>query len=205
MGASGYLEIYTTAFGWQVYGLIWGVLSATGIIWVPFLSTLYENWATPFRSQDDKPAVIISTRRMMIDVIIMTLVIAVAAVPSVSVEIKDLQYRKHCPSSKEEKSVSSGNTGTTYDDMPLHVHLDQKTKVPLFWYLILSIGSGLSLSVSNQVPCLNSLRDWDSVLRTASIQDPKLGDEYNRFYSECYVPAMSKFKNPQHRSYVNEA
>lgn len=205
MGVSGYLEIYTTAFGWQVYGLIWGILAATGIIWLPFLSTLYENWATPYRSQDDKPAVTVSVRRMGIDVVFMTFVIAIAAVPAIPVEIKDLRYTKHCPHLDEEKSVSGGDTGTTYDDMPLTVHLNQKTKVPLFWYLILSTGSGLSLAVSNQVPCLNSLRDWDSMLRTASIPDLKLQHEYSRFYSECYVPAMSKFKNPRYRNYINEA
>ena len=47
MSVDSYLELFTTLFGWTFYGVLWDVLVATGIVYLPFLGILIDNWREP--------------------------------------------------------------------------------------------------------------------------------------------------------------
>ncbi len=47
MSVDSYLELFTTLFGWAFYGVLWDVLVATGIVYLPFLGILIDNWREP--------------------------------------------------------------------------------------------------------------------------------------------------------------
>jgi len=47
MTVDSYLELFTTLFGWTFYGILWNVLVGTGIVFLPFLGILIDNWREP--------------------------------------------------------------------------------------------------------------------------------------------------------------
>ena len=44
MTVDSYLELFTTLFGWTFYNILWDVLVGTGIVFLPFLGILIDNW-----------------------------------------------------------------------------------------------------------------------------------------------------------------
>ena len=44
MNVDSYLELFTTLFGWAFYGVLWDVLVGTGIVYLPILGILIDNW-----------------------------------------------------------------------------------------------------------------------------------------------------------------
>jgi len=201
MGTGGYLEIYTTLFGWQFYDLLWRLFSDTGIIFIPIIGALISNWKEPAESQDDKPAASTSLRRNSIQLPIMLAVFMFAVVPVYKIAPNMLSYKDQCT----EVDVTGDQTKTTYDrTLGNYVKGSGDVTVPVWWLLIMKTGAGMSSAMRGEAQCLNNLRDWDSLLRTASIQDDSIRNEYNRFYSECYLPSMSKYKDPAWDHWKNE-
>ena len=47
MSVDSYLELFTSLFGWTFYGILWDVLVSTGIVYLPFLGILIDNWREP--------------------------------------------------------------------------------------------------------------------------------------------------------------
>jgi hypothetical protein len=47
MSVDSYLELFTSLFGWAFYGILWDVLVSTGIVYLPFLGILIDNWREP--------------------------------------------------------------------------------------------------------------------------------------------------------------
>lgn len=193
MGTGGYLEIYTTLFGWQFYGLVWRLFSDTGLLFIPFLGILISNWKSPAESQDDKPASSTSLRRNMIELPLALGVFMLAVVPILNLSPEMINYKDKC----EQIDVTGSRTGTTYDEtLGNWVKGSGDIRTPIYWALVMRIGAGMSSYLRGESQCMNNLRDWDSLLRTSSIQDRQLRGEYNRFYSECYLPAIKKFNDP---------
>jgi hypothetical protein len=55
MTVDSYLELFTTLFGWTFYGILWDVLVGTGIVFLPFLGILIDNWREPAGSLVPSP------------------------------------------------------------------------------------------------------------------------------------------------------
>lgn len=116
MGVDGYLEIYTTLYGWQFYNFLWVILAQTGIIYLPVLGVLINNWKEPAESQDDKPAASTSLRRNIIDLSLMAIVFVLAVVPVYTLSPEMISYTNQCTNI----DVKGGSTGTTYDNQMYH-------------------------------------------------------------------------------------
>ncbi len=55
MSVDSYLELFTTLFGWSFYNVIWDVLVGTGIVYLPFLGILIDNWREPAQGGNSAP------------------------------------------------------------------------------------------------------------------------------------------------------
>ena len=55
MSVDSYLELFTTLFGWAFYGVLWDVLVSTGIVYLPFLGILIDNWREPAEGGEANP------------------------------------------------------------------------------------------------------------------------------------------------------
>ena len=82
MSVDSYLELFTTLFGWAFYGVLWDVLVGTGIVYLPFLGILIDNWREPAEGGEFGTATGLSLRRMEIELFIALLVVVLAGQPA---------------------------------------------------------------------------------------------------------------------------
>ncbi len=66
--------------------------------------------------------------------------------------------------------------------------------IPVWWYAVLAVTSGLNHAVVEGLPTASDLRTYEQQARLATIADPRLRQEVSDFFSECYVPARSKYQ-----------
>ena len=82
MSVDSYLELFTSLFGWTFYGILWDVLVSTGIVYLPFLGILIDNWREPAQGGEVGHASGLSLRRMEIELFIALLVVVLAGQPA---------------------------------------------------------------------------------------------------------------------------
>ncbi len=207
MNVGSLLEIYTTMYGWALFDLLYSLFNMTGLLFYPFLMSLYRNWKEPYLSQDDKPAAVTSQKRVQFSVISMLGVLTIAVVPVIPVQLNDLSYSVSCTTDdgeqKEIQSERGGSTGSTYDT---NFSLVQNVQMPIIWWAALSFSSGLNYAVTASFPCFEDIKGLDQQLRNLTIKDQTLRQEYFRFANECFLPAKSKYinsiKGGQYSDYV---
>jgi hypothetical protein len=64
MSVDSYLELFTTLFGWAFYGVLWDVLVSTGLVYLPFLGIVIDNWREPAEGGEFGTVTALSLRRM---------------------------------------------------------------------------------------------------------------------------------------------
>ena len=82
MTVDSYLELFTTLFGWTFYNILWDVLVGTGIVFLPFLGILIDNWREPAEGGEFGTVTGLSLRRMELDLFIALLVVVLAGQPA---------------------------------------------------------------------------------------------------------------------------
>ena len=82
MTVDSYLELFTTLFGWTFYGILWDVLLGTGIVFLPFLGILIDNWREPAEGGEFGTVTGLSLRRMELELFIALLVVVMAGQPA---------------------------------------------------------------------------------------------------------------------------
>ncbi len=82
MSVDSYLELFTTLFGWAFYSVLWDVLVGTGIVYLPFLGILIDNWREPAEGGEFGTVTGLSLRRMEIELFIALLVVVLAGQPA---------------------------------------------------------------------------------------------------------------------------
>lgn len=195
MGVNSYAEIYTTMIGWHLYGVIWDVLSATGIIFLPFLGMLVDHWREAFIDSDESNGASAGLRALEVDLYVGIFVLFFACVPTslTSLNRSDVFYAPLATSANPSPVTATGNSpqstfGSTFGATPSVVN------VPLWWYAVMGISSGVtSAIIAGSNLNLDDLRKVAEHAKRASIDDPQLRYEVLRFYNECYIPARSKF------------
>ena len=75
MSVDSYLELFTTLFGWAFYGVLWDVLVGTGIVYLPFLGILIDNWRDPAEGGQFGTVTGLSLRRMEIELFLALFVV----------------------------------------------------------------------------------------------------------------------------------
>lgn len=190
MSVQGYLSLYTMLLGWQQYDALWSIMIATGLFYLPFVYIVAKNWLQPLLSQEPKSAAVISVRRIIVGLVMGLTILCVAGIPTVSVDPTVLHYQPVCEQSA--KVATPGNTGTTYDNIPVPTGVT----MPLLWYVVLALSNGITDAAISGLSCPTvNLRDFQNELDLSSVQDPQLKAETQSFYTQCYLPAYSKYMN----------
>lgn len=202
MGVFSYAELYTTIVGWTLYGLVWELLTLTGIAWIPFLIAIYLNTREPMEAQESRDATQVSIRRMFWSLGVMVLVVAFCVVPTTGINVSTVTFT--CPPTLTNPSaacvsgVSYGATGTGYDAAPMPGMpggaAGSTIKLPIFWAGLSSVSGGIINAMVSGLPQRSGLRELQTVAAAANITDPNLSSQVQRFTRECYVPAMNKLE-----------
>ena len=196
MSVDSYLELFTTLFGWTFYGILWDVLVATGIVYLPFLGILVDHWREPAQGAQMEFASGLSLRRMEIELFIALLVVVLAGQPAALTPLNasTLSYtppptlQNPTPATATVASSQStyGTTGFTGTVATVNV--------PVWWYGVIALSSGLNHAIVEGLPSVSDMRTYEQQARLATIADPRLRQEVSDFFSQCYIPARSRYR-----------
>ncbi len=196
MSVDSYLELFTSLFGWTFYNVLWDVLTGTGIVYLPFLGILIDNWREPAEGGEVGHAAGLSLRRMELDLFIALLVVVLAGQPATLTPLNAgaLHYTpsptltnptppKATVASPQSTYGTTGFTGTP-----------STVNVPVWWYGVMAMASGFNHAVIEGLPTTSDMRTYEQQARLATIADPRLRKETSEFFSQCYIPARSKYQ-----------
>jgi len=196
MSVDSYLELFTTLYGWTLYNVLWDVLVGTGIVYLPFLGILIDNWREPAEGGEFGTVTGLSVRRMEIELFIALLVVVLAGQPAALTPLNaaTLSYKPPPTLSNRTPATATlaapqstyGSTGFTGSAATVNV--------PIWWYAVLSMTAGLNHAVVAGLPTVADMRTYEQQARLATIADPRLRQEVSEFFSQCFVPARSKYQ-----------
>ncbi len=197
MTVESFFELYLAIFGWQQYNQIWNILTGTGLAYLPFLIILLLNIIGPLTSQETRDAATTSVKRMEVDLFIAFTVVVLAAAPAIDLNASVLTYKKPCDTiSGPAGTFSPGSTGTTFDAVFSDV-IATPTQVPVWWWGIMAISSGINREAIAHIGCPPDLSGFQMEIARTRIQDPQLLNEVNKFVRYCYRPARAKLEREQ--------
>jgi TraG-like protein, N-terminal region len=196
VSVDSYLELFTALFGWTFYGILWDVLVSTGIVYLPFLGILIDNWREPAQGGEVGHASGLSLRRMEIELFLALLVVVLAGQPAelTPLNASTLSYSPP-PTLLEPTPVDAtvASPQSTFGTTGF-VGSVATVNVPVWWYGVIALSAGLNHAIVEGLPTLSDMRTYEQQARLATIADPRLRQEVSDFFSQCYIPARSKYQ-----------
>ena len=198
MSTGSFIEMFMTTFGWHLYEIVWGVISSTGLTYLPFFAVIIDNVVKPIESQEAKAAAATSLRRVEIDIIRLIIMMMLAVSPYMTIQYGAISYTKACQteSGTPGGTVTAGNSGTRFDEIfKPNLLNNQEAKAPPWFYIVMSVSGGINDAVITRLPCEINMRQAEYELSTILISDPHLKRQTQRFVTECFKPAVADFYN----------
>ena len=196
MTVDSYLELFTTLFGWTFYGILWDVLVGTGIVFLPFLGILIDNWREPAEGGEFGTVTGLSLRRMEMELFIALLVVVLAGQPAALTPLNAASLNYTPPPTLIDPQPPTATVATpqsTYGSTGF-TGSPATVNIPVWWYAVLSMTSGFNHAVVEGLPSAADMRTYEQQARLATIADPRLRQEVSDFFSQCYIPARSKYQ-----------
>lgn len=205
MQLDSYLEIFTTMYGWAFANILGEAFAGTGLVVLPFGIMAFNAWRQAKEQGAEQSGVfaLVDSIGTQLIVGLFVFMTCFATSPLTSLHSINLRF-KPMPTALEpnptEVSRDSG-TGSTFDsalvdaiDGSMSNASGSLSHVPAWWMTVMAISSGVNNAVkSGLANSTSELRAIEELARIATIDDPRLLHNVQRFYSECFVPAKSKF------------
>ncbi len=207
MSVDSYLELFTTLFGWSFYNVLWDVLVATGIVYLPFLGILIDHWRDAAERSELGIAAPSALRRLEIDLFIALTVVVLAGQPSALTPLDATTLSYTPPPTLGNPSPATATPGTpqsTFGDTGF-TGSPGTVNLPIWWYAVLATSAGLDHAVVAGLPTASNWRAVEQQARLATVADPRIRQEASDFFSECFVPARSRFQQARPDSAAVEA
>jgi len=190
MPVGSYLELVLTTLGWHLYGNLWAIFVETGLVYLPIVFSIINNWIEPVESQDQKSAGQTSLKRLEIDILSKMIIIFMAVNPMVTLHYADPTFNQACGKGE----VRQGNSGTTYDKVFGADTLNGDiVQVPLVFYATMSIAGGINAAFISSLPCDITVRQLRLNASVAQVQDIETRREIEWFVDECYGVARADY------------
>ncbi|MCG8060533.1 MAG: conjugal transfer protein TraG N-terminal domain-containing protein [Candidatus Thiodiazotropha endolucinida] len=196
MTVDSYLELFTTLFGWTFYGILWDVLLGTGIVFLPFLGILIDNWREPAEGGEFGTVTGLSLRRMELELFIALLVVVLAGQPAALTPLNATALNYTPPPTLTNPTPTTATVAapqSTYGSSGF-TGSPATVNIPVWWYAVLSMTSGFNHAVVGGLPSAADMRTYEQQARLATIADPRLRQEVSDIFSQCYIPARSKYQ-----------
>lgn len=204
MQLDSYLEIFTTLYGWAFANILGEIITGTGLAALPFGLIVFKAWHEAKEQGMGFAGVLglLESVQTKLITAVMVMILCFATTPYTSLHNVNLSYTSTVSYDNAEPKSGSlkGGTQTGYDNAMADVVSGTLSKagnlsyVPLWWYSVMGLSSGINSAFRAG---LNSsdrdLRVVADLARMATIEDPALLHDLQRFYSECFVPARSQY------------
>lgn len=206
MVVDSYLELITTIYGWMYYNRIWDVLKDTGIVYMPFAWKVVTNMLESHDSSTTRQGVGGSLRRMEVELVTMIMVLALAAVPMLTLDPASLTYTAPATVDNPAPAAQGVGAGMTFGTINYTSAgggvlasgftdaAGAQVKVPVWWAGVMAMSAGLNSAIKTGMPSNADLRGVSQLAALAAIKDPALRKESQDFYNYCYAPARSMFQ-----------
>ena len=194
------MELYTTLYGWYFYDQLWSVLLGTGLAFLPFVYMIgkaaYEGYTAPTEQASDT-----AVRSLLMQIFAAFTVIVLACQPLITLSGADLVHQQRAvPGNSNPAQGNPGNSGTTLDETPMATNLPGSVRVPVLWYAVMAISSGINSAALGMIPSEGEMRSLQAAASTARIGNSALAAEAGDFYRHCFLPARSKYLAEQPKS-----
>ncbi|MGS2722129.1 conjugal transfer protein TraG N-terminal domain-containing protein [Porticoccus sp. GXU_MW_L64] len=194
MAVDSTLELFTTLYGWLFYNSIWDVMVATGMVFLPFLGIMLDTIIRAYAQEEGDEAANTTLRTLEVEFFIAFFVIVIAAVPAMPLNAVDLSFTPRAILGTQAQPIETINSSrTTFGGGISFAGAPQQVDVPVFWYAVMGLSAGFNRAVMESVPPSVDFRGYIHELSDAQIEDPKLQNEINDFYRDCFIPARSKY------------
>ena len=204
MQLDSYLEIFTTMYGWAFANIIGEAFSSTGLVIVPFMLIIFNEWRDAQQSGVQSGGVVALINSVSTQLVIAMFVYSVCfATSSVTSLLNvNLYYTPAANAANPAPQTVSrdGGTGTTFDTALANSFNGTMSStgnlsyVPAWWYTVMSISSGLNHAIRAGLNGRTSdMRVIEDMARNATIDDPKLLHNIQQFYTQCFIPARSHY------------
>jgi TraG-like protein, N-terminal region len=197
MALDSYLELFTTMYGWAFASIIWNVLKDTGIIYIPLLVTIVGTWLEAHEVGEEMGGAAWMVRKMEINLFSALFVLTFCAIPCSVTSLSNASLYYQPPATTMDPNPVKA-TGTSSDSTYQSAFPDVPTSadVPAWWYTIMGLSSGVNAAVKSGLKTgITDFRQLEQMAHIATVEDPQLRAEIQRFYNECFKRARSAFFN----------
>lgn len=185
-----YLEYYLTLVGWIVNNGIWNVLVATGVIALPFLAMVVQEWLRArAEGADEGNKGVLSSMRIENRVWAAIVVILFAGIPFIPVDLSTIQFDR---ARSEQCQVEVPLPNDTRWEPAFTTLNNQTAHVPVWWFFMHAISKAVTASAVAAIPCGTDLRQIRMDIDSTRINDSVLAQEVVDFTRDCYGPSRAR-------------
>lgn len=207
MQLDSYLEIFTTMYGWAFANIFGEIITGTGLVVIPFMLIVFNAWREAKEQGSETVGVFGVIDRIGTQLIVALFVFSVcfATLPVTSLHSINLSYQPRPTATDPNPApvTRDSGTGSTFDtamvdaiDGSMSGAGGSLSNVPAWWFTVMSISAGANTALRAGINSSESeIRAIEELARIATIEDPALLHSVQRFYSECFKPAQSKYIN----------
>jgi len=205
MQLDSYLEIFTTMYGWAFANILGEIITGTGIIVLPFALIVFNGFKDAkengIGASGGVMGVIESVQTKLI-IAMFVLSVCFATTPATSLMSINLSYTPPASASDGSPQTGSrdGGTNSGFDRAMADATNGNMSPtgslyyVPAWWFTAMAISSGINNAARDGLRSAGrDIRMVEDMARTATIEDPRLLSDIQRFYSECFIPARSRY------------
>ena len=196
MSVDSYLELFTTMYGWAFAAIIRDVLVATGLVYLPFIMLVVTTWMEAHQSasvEGGDAGWMIRKMEIEIGTAIFVLAMCFTTIPLLTVSQVSLNFTPDKTTLEPSPAtVTGGSPGSTYG--VAFSSVPGTVEVPPWWFTIMGLSSGFNQAVKTGIGNnVSGFRQLEDMARIATIEDPVLRGQMQRFYKECHEWARSKY------------
>lgn len=195
MTVDSYLELYTTLYGWALFGVFRDILIDTGLVYVPFIVILVGTWMESHQSSSIEGAdAAWMVRVMEVELFTAFVVIMICFMPLMPLQSINLKYTPTADATNPNPTTATPNQPNSSGYSASFPNPPSSIDVPLWWYGVMGASAGFNEAVRGGVSGASSnLAVAEGMAGNLSIADPGLRNEVVRFQKECFEPARTKY------------
>ena len=187
---SDYFSYYVTLVGWIINDGIWNILVASGVVALPFIAIVLQEWLRArTEGADEGNKGVLSSLRIENRVWVAIVVILFAGMPMIPISLATIQFDT---SRSTQCQVNIPQPSQTRWQPAFTTLNNQTALVPIWWFFVHAISQAITEAAVAAIPCGTDLRQIQMDIATTRIADPLLAQEVVDFTRDCYGPSRAK-------------
>lgn len=184
MESQSVIGIYTALQGWRLYGVIWDVLTGSGLALLPVIGIVFDS-IQQSRSRGSMLSADAdsSISHLEVGLFRMLFVIAIAFIPTSLTTLDKDSFVSNGDTAEENNTSYKDSYGSELEIVGTSVN------IPIWWWFTMGVSNGITKAVASDVSTNTAYNDLEVSLRNGVIQNPITRYKTQIFTKECYSEA----------------